>query len=84
MSGIAGIVGGMDDLQQRLRRMLYEQRHRGKVAGSSYFAPFVDACIGLGCTGTMAGEATCNHGAPLSGARVVLGGGKDGHPFHWR
>ena len=84
MSGIAGIVGGMDDLQQRLRRMLYEQRHRGKVAGSSYFAPFVDACIGLGCTGTMAGEATCNTRQPFADDSVSLVVVMDGDLYNCR
>ncbi len=47
MSGLSGIVGEVDQLEQVLRQMAEAQRHRGREAPVGWVSSFVDARVGL-------------------------------------
>ncbi len=84
MGGIAGIVGGMDALEQRLRSMLHEQCHRGKIGDRVYIAPFVDTFIGLGHNAPVPAGMADNASQPFVDESVSLVVAMDGDLYNCR
>jgi asparagine synthase (glutamine-hydrolysing) len=56
MSGIAGIVGNVDDLEYHLAAMMRSQQHRGEVGGGFWVSSFAEEYLGMACCNRVVGE----------------------------